>query len=86
MSNDNEIQSSPCREKLWTERDVEQKLEALRQQLIYLTHKTRSSRGVLDVLMRHEHGVDGRLLVPLIDSNIGSYERDRVPTALRDEE
>ena len=86
MSNDNEIQSSPCREKLWTERDVEQKLEALRQHIIYLTDNAQSSRGVLNGLIRHEHSADGRLLVPLNDNNNGPYRRDRVPTALRDKE
>lgn len=88
MSEDRESESKciPSRERLWTERDVDQKLEALRQQIVQLTHLTYSMSDESAGMNRHEHGVDGRILVPLVDNNIRPYRRDRVPTALRDKE
>lgn len=75
------------RDKLWPERDVEQKLQALRDQVVHLTHTVDWMREALQKMEQHEHGNNG-LLVPPHDRSrdhpTGYYRH--IPTSLRDKE
>lgn len=64
---DDEASNIPVamREKLWTERDTEQKLEALRQELLHLSYLCHDQRKQLERLMLHQHGAHGEILAPI---------------------
>jgi hypothetical protein len=55
----------PCREKYWDERKPEEQLEALRSSCIQLHHIVASLQDAFQVFAMHQHGADGRLLVPM---------------------
>ncbi len=75
----------PMREKLWTERSDTEKLEALRQQVVTLTHQLGSALETVHALRRHQHDGKGALMVPLEDDFNKPY-RGRIPTALSNRE
>ena len=76
------------RERLWTERDVEQKLEALRQQVVHLSYVIEQYNKNIDGLNIHQHAPDGRLLVPMFgaSADLLGYDGGRIPIGLRDKE
>lgn len=81
--------SLAMRDKLWPERDIEQKLSALRSEVVRLLHLNENLQQQVAFLVEHQHGPRGELLTPMpggrINSPIG-YQRNHVPTALRDKE
>jgi len=78
-----------CREKLWTERDASEKLEALRAELIRLSHLTSNLVDQVYKLVEHQHAPNGQVLGPIGErGSIGKplgYQY-RVPVSLRDKE
>lgn len=52
------------RDKYWNERDTEEKLTALRDQVQQLTYQLGQVCGVVETLLKHEHGKQG-IVVPL---------------------
>jgi len=74
------------REKTWTERDADQKLEALRAGLIYAINQIHQLQETMDKMVRHSHDTRGVLTVELNadPQNPFGYLR-RIPMALRDE-
>lgn len=75
------------RERLWTERDTEQKLEALRQQVLRLTRDCNDQRATIAHLLTHQHGSNGTLLMSFESvSNGPSGYRGHMPMSLRDKE
>lgn len=85
----NEGKGMAMREKLWTERDHDEKLAALRDHVLWLSHLLTEANERIHGLMRHEHCKSG-LLTPLSYSehglNTGPRGRNPIPTALRDKE
>jgi hypothetical protein len=74
----------PPREKLWTERNQEEKLEALRLELLRVLAIADASREISHNLMRHVHGVHGEILVPIDGSNGHRGYGRNIPMSLRD--
>ena len=68
------------REKCWNERDTEEKLDALRDQVQHLTCQLGHATFLIDALLKHEHGKQG-LVVPLGDSRQRS--ESYIPNSLR---
>ena len=88
MSNEQtqaDIASFPSREKLWTERNQEEKLEALRQELLKTISGTQMAQEMSSRLMHHVHGLHGEILAPM-DRLDGPQGRRYVPMSLRDKE
>jgi hypothetical protein len=83
---DSSIGALASREKLWTERNQDEKLEALRLELLRVLAIADASRDASRNLMRHVHGARGEILCPLdgIDGPHG-YGR-HIPMSLRDKE
>jgi hypothetical protein len=52
------------REKYWNERDTEEKLDALRDQVLQLTYKLGQVSGVVETLLHHTHA-DGKIVTPI---------------------
>jgi hypothetical protein len=76
----NEKLETAQRDKYWDERDNEQKLDALRDQVQQLTYQLGHATFLIDALLRHEHGKQG-LVVPLGDSRQRS--ESYTPNSLR---
>ena len=57
------------REKYWNERDRDEKFEALRQQVIQLTHMITSMIDNVQALMQHQHSQTGALMTPMDGRN-----------------
>ena len=76
-------------ERIWPERDVEQKLEALRAQVLQLSFVIDDWRERLSKLEIHQHSASGQLLAPIggpvVDSPRPPGYR-YVPMGLRDKE
>ena len=53
------------REKFWHERDREEKLEGLRQEILRLFHMVQGHQDAMTAFMEHEHSASGKLLGPL---------------------
>lgn len=70
----------PQREKFWNERNNEEKLDALRDQVQHLTYQLGHATFLIDALLKHEHGKQG-LVVPLGDSRQRS--ESYIPNSLR---
>ena len=68
------------REKYWNERDTEEKLNALRDQVQQLSYQLGHAVFLVDTLLKHEHGKQG-IVVPLGSS----HERAStyIPNSLR---
>lgn len=87
MSDEASNKCVAMRDKLWTERDAEQKLEALRQQVMQLIYVCQNQRAEINHLLRHQHGANGVLLTPFDDlSNRPPGYRGHMPMGLRDKE
>ena len=71
------------REKCWSERDVEQKLNALRENLLGLKSLCEMQQTALRQLMKHGHDSNGNLTTALRDVEF-DHIRSHVPMALRD--
>ena len=82
-----EQKCKPMREKTWLERDTEQKLEALRQQVVYLTNALQKAEEDICGLLTHRHGDAHIMLTQLFGSHakLSGYHR-HIPTGLRNEE
>ena len=78
--------SGPCREKLWTERDVDQKLEALRAELLWAHRTIRMLEERSNMLLAHTHIGKGFKLVVPVDNYSGELSAGYVPTGLRETE
>lgn len=78
------IGSSLYREKLWPERSVEEKLEALRAELSIALGQTKALQDRMSLLSMHEHGTHG-LLAPIPPAGLLSPST-RTPLSLRDKE
>ena len=81
----------PSRERLWTERDVEQQLEALRQQVLHLSSVVDDLVSHQNQMQHHQHAVSGELFVPLrawqqLDNDRRPANRRYIPMGLRDKE
>ena len=74
------------REPIWPERDVNGKLEALRQQVLHLISSLDACTTRLDKLLTHQHSMTGNLFVPLSDGIIERSPGHYVPMGLRDQE
>jgi len=80
----------PAREKLWVERDVEGKLEALRDQILHLLFRVEklnsASREIHARFDSHEH-VSNRIVHEIkgrdLDFNIGGSVNREPPISLR---
>ena len=75
--------SGPCREKLWTERDVDQKLEALRDELLWALRTIRMLEERSNMMLAHSH-LGTQLVVPV--GNYTEHSVGYVPTGLREKE
>ena len=81
-------QLTAAREKIWPERDIEGKLEALRQQVLQLSFVIADWRERLARLEVHQHSASGQLLAPLggpVDYS-KPPARPYTPMGLRDKE
>jgi hypothetical protein len=81
MSTAEKCPSLPCREKYWEEMDDAQKIQALREAVVWMSRDLVDATKALASLGRHQHGADGSLLAPLYTNvggnmNEGSYQRD----------
>ena len=52
------------REKCWDERTDSEKLEVLRNELVFMQHQLACLCVTLDNLCRHSHGSQGQIVVP----------------------
>jgi len=52
------------REKYWNERDTEEKLDALRDQVQQLTYQLGQVGGIVEMLLHHSHA-DGKIVAPI---------------------
>ena len=52
------------REKYWNERDTEEKLDALRDQVQQLTYQLGQVCGIVETLLHHSHA-DGKIVAPI---------------------
>jgi hypothetical protein len=52
------------REKFWNERDTEEKLDALRDQVQQLTYQLGQVCGIVETLLHHSHA-DGKIVAPI---------------------
>jgi DNA repair ATPase RecN len=52
------------REKYWNERDTEEKLDALREQVQQLTYQLGQVCGIVETLLHHSHA-DGKIVAPI---------------------
>lgn len=73
------------REKSWDERTDAEKLEALRQQVVFLSSMLFESRDMIEHLQRHEHSAtSGALLFPVNALGGPQFNRPRgIPFSLR---
>jgi len=86
MSNDQKLAT---RERLWPERDESQKIEALRQEIVRLSHIVASLNDDVFKLRHHQHSPLGILTVPLDSGEQNfprGYYRNSIPMSLRDKE
>ncbi len=76
------------REKLWTERTDTEKLDTLRQQVVFLCRQSQEQNATIYKLMQHRHGPIGESVVPLVDNGANHPQgyRYRTPISLRDKE
>ena len=54
----------PQREKFWNERNNEEKLDALRDQVQHLTYQLGQVCGMVETLLHHSHA-DGKIVAPI---------------------
>jgi hypothetical protein len=69
------------REKFWTERDRDEKFEALREQLVLALHDIDGLRLTVQSLLRHQHSQNGELMTPL-DGRDYPFVRHHSPVSL----
>jgi hypothetical protein len=69
------------REKFWTERDRDEKFEALREQLLCALHDIDGLRLTVQSLLRHQHSQNGELMTPL-DGREYPFVRHHPPVSL----
>jgi len=62
------------REKYWTERDRDEKFEALREHTVQLLHMVANLQQTVQALLRHQHSQGGELMTPM-DGHEGAYPR-----------
>lgn len=74
------------REAIWPERDINQKLEALRQQVLCLTSIIEDWRDLLSKLAVHQHSENGALVLPLRYTEERRLHSPYIPMGLRDKE
>ena len=74
------------RDKNWNERNADERLEALREQVTWLTHRLAEAEQMVAKLRYHQHSPSGEIVVFLerVTDRIVPHEL-RVPTALRDD-
>lgn len=76
--------ANAVREKLWVERDAVEKIEALKDQVRYLTIRTRTMSKVILKLTQHSH--QGNIIVvPVTFDEEDQFSRGGVPIGLRDD-
>jgi hypothetical protein len=73
------------REKFWNERDKDERLEALRHEVIGLHHQVQIQRRQIEALLNHGHAVDGRVM-QAIDCRNEQHPALWIPTSLRRED
>ena len=86
MSNEQQANKLAMREKVWPERNADEKLEALKQSLCYALIHIEELRETVRHLTRHQHATNGEVLSPMNDDRnypLG-YQRNRIPMALQD--
>jgi hypothetical protein len=72
-------------QKFWNERDKDERLEALRQEVIGLHHQMSSARRQIEALLNHGHAIDGRVM-QAIDCRNEARSELWIPTSLRRED
>lgn len=77
--------SMPMRDKVWPERTDAEKLDALREQVVYLLNRVEHVAAVVEQLLRHEHNAGGQLTVQ-IQNNSEPSRRSHTPMSLRNKE
>ena len=78
-----------CRENLWTERSLEQKVEVLRWHVMNLLETIEKLRGNAhdhDVLFRHHDHIHGKVFCAIGERSVESHARFFVPMNMRDKE
>lgn len=79
------------REKTWDERDAVEQLEALREQVVYLTNVLHRQWRIINGLERHDH-LNSRVVIGIENDHYGepslNYGRSlhAIPMGLRDKE
>ena len=77
---------SAQREKYWEEKDADQKIDVLRDEVARLCLVVAQQAEIIVKLNAHQHGADGRLMIPLVDgvNRIGLFAHDNgIPHRLR---
>ncbi len=74
------------RDKTWNERNSDERLEALREQVTWLTYRLAEAEQMVAKLRYHQHSPSGEIVVFLerVTDRIVPHEL-RVPAALRDD-
>ncbi len=71
------------REKYWNERDTEEKLDALRNQVQQLTYQLDRVCAIAETLLHHSHA-DGKIVAPIPGWRTGMERTEPyIPYALR---
>lgn len=81
------VENTPKREKYWSEKTPEEKMETLRECVIEIGRTQHGMLMKIDALLRHQHhAADGRLMVPL-DRHPGElWDRKATPRSLRNKD
>lgn len=74
------------RDKNWNERNSDERLEALREQVTWLTYRLAEAEQMVAKLRHHQHSPSGEIVVYLerVTDRIVPHEL-RVPNSLRDD-
>lgn len=74
-----------ARERLWTESTAEERLDALRNEVVYQKRVIQNLLGDVEMLLAHRHGEDNTILAPLKSScALGGPRNDtHIPIGLR---
>ena len=57
--------NGPCREKYWDEMTDAQKIQKLREVVIWMGRDLQDARETIATMSRHQHAQDGTLLAPI---------------------
>lgn len=85
--NEESCNLTPKREKVWTERTPDEKLEALRESMLELLTRSHGQGQAISEITRilcdHSHAGGGTLVVVPARKSFVDYSKFRVPTPLR---